>query len=131
MRKIAYRAIVLACLAGLIAVAIGSKNRRRSSDAPRKLPAAGLPRVLLFTQGKCGICKPIIPVMEDLARSRVGKMSFEVIDIVERQDLTARYGIQAVPTLLFLDAAGTERYRQVGFMPREKIIAVLTEMGVL
>jgi len=40
------------------------------------------------------------------------------------------YGIEAIPTQVFLDESGKEYYRHVGFFPEEELIKVLQQKGV-
>jgi thioredoxin 1 len=41
-----------------------------------------------------------------------------------------KYGIQAIPTQVFLDRDGKEYYRHVGFFPREELVKILKMKGV-
>ena len=71
-----------------------------------------------------------------IGRGGTGKTSFvslvakRFIDIGEQPDLAEEYGIQLIPTQIFIDAHGKEIDRHEGFMPREDIVAKLAEMGV-
>ncbi len=41
-----------------------------------------------------------------------------------------KYGIEAIPTPVFLDETGKEYYRHVGFFPEEELVKVLQQKGV-
>jgi thioredoxin 1 len=41
-----------------------------------------------------------------------------------------KYGIQAIPTQVFLDETGKEYYRHEGFFPEEELVKVLQQKGV-
>jgi thioredoxin 1 len=41
-----------------------------------------------------------------------------------------KYGIEAIPTQVFLDEAGKEYYRHVGFFPEEELVKILQQKGV-
>ena len=41
-----------------------------------------------------------------------------------------KYGIQAIPTQVFLDENGKEYFRHVGFFPEEELVKVLQQKGV-
>jgi thioredoxin 1 len=41
-----------------------------------------------------------------------------------------KYGIEAIPTQVFLDENGKEYYRHVGFFPEEELVKVLQKKGV-
>jgi len=40
------------------------------------------------------------------------------------------YGIEAIPTQVFLDKNGNEFFRHVGFFPEEELVKVLQQKGV-
>jgi thioredoxin 1 len=41
-----------------------------------------------------------------------------------------KYGIESIPTQVFLDENGKEFYRHVGFFPEEELVKVLKQKGV-
>jgi thioredoxin 1 len=41
-----------------------------------------------------------------------------------------QYGIEAIPTQVFLDKDGKEYFRHVGYFPEEELIKVLKQKGV-
>ncbi len=41
-----------------------------------------------------------------------------------------QYGIQAIPTQVFLDKEGKEYFRHVGFFPEKEVVKVLEKKGV-
>ena len=41
-----------------------------------------------------------------------------------------QYGIEAIPTQVFLDKDGKEYFRHLGFFPEEELIKVLQQKGV-
>jgi thioredoxin 1 len=41
-----------------------------------------------------------------------------------------QYGIEAIPTQVFLDETGKEYFRHTGFFPEEELIKVLNQKGV-
>ena len=62
----------------------------------------------------CGPCKMIAPVLEQLAVKYEGKASIYKVDVDESMALAAKYGIQAVPTMiLFKDGEPVQTH--VGF----------------
>jgi thioredoxin 1 len=42
----------------------------------------------------------------------------------------AKYGIESIPTQVFLDETGKEYFRHVGFFPEEELVKVLEQKGV-
>lgn len=65
----------------------------------------------------CGPCKYVGPIVEQLAEELSGKVAFAKLDIDESPEVTMKYGIEGVPTLvLFKD--GKEIDRVVGAAPK-------------
>jgi hypothetical protein len=52
------------------------------------------------------------------------------IDVWQNPDEAKIFGINLIPTQIFYDAAGTERFRHVGFFSMEDILAKWKELGV-
>ncbi|PTY00650.1 thioredoxin family protein [Opitutus sp. ER46] len=99
----------------------------RAAEQPA--PVA-LPRLVDLGSGKCVPCRMMTPILEELRRDHAS--SFEVIFIDIGQDRTAAktHGIRVIPTQIFYDAAGKERFRHEGFMPKADILAKFRELGV-
>jgi len=51
-------------------------------------------------------------------------------DVWENDAPAKEYGIQMIPTQVFLDETGAEFHRHVGFYPQEDIEALLVEQGL-
>ena len=91
---------------------------------------ATLPRLVDLGRGTCIPCKMMAPILEELAEDFADKLIVEVIDLRELPGAARRYGIRVIPTQIFYDASGTERFRHEGFMSREAILAKWSELGV-
>ncbi len=72
-------------------------------------------KIYYFTGEWCGPCKQLAPTME-----RSG-LPYQKIDVDNDTELSAKYGIRNVPTLVKVDASGNEISRLVGNNPLEKI----------
>lgn len=64
--------------------------------------AGGKPVVIDFWATWCGPCKRLAPVIEELAAEFEGKVVIGKCDIEENPDLTDRFGIMSVPTVVFI-----------------------------
>ncbi len=49
----------------------------------------------------CGPCRMIAPVIEQLAQDFEAKAKICKVNTEEEQDLTVKYGIRSIPTILF------------------------------
>lgn len=64
----------------------------------------------------CGPCRTVAPILEQAARERAGRLKLVRVNVDELPAVSARYGVQGIPTLLLLDR-GHEAARQVGALP--------------
>jgi thioredoxin 1 len=65
----------------------------------------------------CGPCKMIGPVVEELANDYDGKAVVGKLNVDENPDVTARFGIRSIPTLLVFKN-GQIVDKQVGAVPK-------------
>jgi thiol-disulfide isomerase/thioredoxin len=56
------------------------------------------PEVLMFMGPQCGFCGPMIKILTELMKEGV-LSDLRIIDIVNRQELAAEYGVRSVPWL--------------------------------
>ena len=70
------------------------------------LGALGLggPAIVQFTSPTCGPCKAAAPRLADAA-GRAG-MEFAQVDVTERPDVSRRYGIRSLPTIVVAGQSG-------------------------
>ena len=66
--------------------------------------------ILYFTATWCGPCRSLAPRMEKLK----GQINYRKIDIDQNREMSMKYGVRSVPTLLIADSNGNEVKRLVG-----------------
>lgn len=78
------------------------------------------PCIIDFYASWCGPCKMIAPVLEELAGKYEGKIYIYKINTEEERELAAAFGIQSIPTLLFIPMEGQPRMAR-GALPKETL----------
>ena len=123
----------------LLLVSVGPPGCQKASDPAKQAtgqnastPAAGtgLPRLVDLGAGKCIPCKKMAPILEELKEEYAGSMEVEFIDVWQDPSAGKMYGIQLIPTQIFYDSAGKERFRHEGFFAKDDILAKWNELGV-
>ncbi|MBN1950340.1 MAG: hypothetical protein JW801_04000 [Bacteroidales bacterium] len=61
-----------------------------------------LPAMIDFYADWCRPCKITSPIIEELAKEYAGKIQFFKIDVQTEQELAAAFGIQSIPSFLFI-----------------------------
>lgn len=86
------------------------------TDFGQVAEAATVPVIVDMWATWCGPCRMVTPVLEQLARERAGRVKLVKVDVDKSPELSRRFGVQAVPTLVILDK-GRPIARQAGAAP--------------
>ena len=70
----------------------------------------------------CGPCKMVAPIIEDLAEEYAGKVTFAKVNVDLNSDVSIKFGIRSIPTLLFF-RDGIKEHTVVGALPKAKLSA--------
>ncbi|MCD8176250.1 MAG: thioredoxin [Tannerellaceae bacterium] len=65
------------------------------------------PCIIDFYADWCGPCKKVAPVLKELAKEYENDIIVYKVDVDKEKDLAMAFGIQSIPTLLFVPAKGT------------------------
>ena len=85
------------------------------------------PVLVLFWATWCGHCRPLLPVIDQLASEYSGRVKFVKIDLDKNQALASRYQVQSVPTMIAFKN-GKVFNRLQGGLPKDLIVQHLRAM---
>ena len=74
----------------------------------------------------CGPCKQVAPILRDLAILYKKEIVVYKINVDQEQELAAAFGVQSIPTFLFIPKAGKPKM-SMGAMPREAFVQQIDE----
>lgn len=81
---------------------------------------------------RCIPCQQMQPVMKSVEEKygKDVKVIFHDVWTEAGAPYAKQYGIEAIPTQVFLDKDGNEFFRHVGYFPEEELVKVLQQKGV-
>ena len=85
------------------------------------------PAIVDFYADWCGPCKMVGPVLEELAKEYEGKIYVYKVDAETEQELAAVFGIQSIPTLLFIPMNDKPQIAR-GALPKNTLIEVINDV---
>lgn len=88
--------------------------------------AGELPAIIDFYADWCGPCKMVAPVLEELATEYKDRIVIYKVDTEVEQELSAVFGIQSIPTFLFIPKDG-QPMLQPGALPKHVFKQVVEE----
>ncbi len=130
---------ILLVLAGAIAAALlvvacgGAAGDGASSSVPAAPDSSGAVAKVTFLElgaDKCVPCKEMRPVMKGIEQAFGDQVEVIFYDVWDDPAPANEYGIQMIPTQIFLDENGEEFHRHTGFYPQADIEALLVERGL-
>jgi thioredoxin 1 len=122
-------------LLGLVALAGcgGSSGAAASSAAHAPTHSSSATAKITFVElgsDSCIPCKEMRPVMDGIQKTFGDQVEIIFYDVWKDDAPAREYGVQMIPTQIFLDDEGAELHRHTGFYPQEEIEALLLEHGL-
>ena len=92
------------------------------------------PKVTFIELGsvRCIPCQKMEAVLDKVRKKYPNDVKVIFYDVwtKEGRPYAEQYGIQMIPTQVFLDTNGKEFYRHVGYFPEEEVIKILKQKNV-
>lgn len=85
-----------------------------------------LPAIIDFYADWCGPCKMVAPILEELSKEYEGRLIIYKVNTDIEQELSSVFGIQSIPTMLFIPAEG-QPIMQPGAFPKHIFKKVIEE----
>ena len=90
----------------------------------------GKPLIADFGLGFCMQCKKQTETLERVRKAYGEKVTVRMVNVGKEQELTSRYEVELIPTLVFFDAEGKMVLKKVGPLGYDEIRKQLSRMGV-
>ena len=78
------------------------------------------PCLIDFYADWCGPCKMVAPILEELSEEYDGKLDIYKVNTEEQRELSAIFGIQSIPSLLFVPKDGQPQMA-MGALPKDTL----------
>ena len=85
------------------------------------------PCLIDFYADWCGPCKMVAPILEELHGEYDGKLNIYKVDTEDQQELAAMFGIQSIPSLLFVPKEGQPQMA-MGALPKDSFEKAFSEV---
>lgn len=85
------------------------------------------PAIVDFWAAWCGPCKMISPILEEISSHYEGKLNVYKVNVDEQSDVAAAFGIQSIPSLLFIPMNDMPRMA-FGAQPKAAIMKLVREV---
>ena len=92
--------------------------------------AASLPSVTMLSTKTCPACEEMSKVLKDINAKYSGKISTAHIYLEDNPDIAKKYNVRYVPMLIFRDASGKEKAREVGYKSLNEVLATFRKAGI-
>ena len=85
-----------------------------------------LPAIIDFYADWCSPCKMVAPILEELSKEYEGQLIIYKVDTEKETELASVFGIQSIPTFLFIPVNG-DPMMQPGAFPKKVFQQIIEE----
>ena len=85
------------------------------------------PAIIDFYADWCGPCKMVAPILEELSEEYKDKLHIYKIDTDKEQELAGAFGIQSIPSILFVPVDDTPQMA-AGALPKDQLVKVISDV---
>lgn len=128
--------VTIVLMAGMLVASYGQNatqaNKPKTSNEMKKDQTKYKVTFIELGSVRCIPCQKMQPVMKSI-EAKYGKevkVVFHDVWTPEGQPFAKQFGIESIPTQVFLDENGKEFSRHVGYFPEEELVKVLKTKGV-
>lgn len=89
---------------------------------------SGKPALVDFWAEWCMPCKMLAPAIEELAKEYEGKVVVGKVDTDNNRDISMKFGISAIPTVIIFNTEGEMVKKFVGLQQKSDFKAALDEL---
>lgn len=86
-----------------------------------------VPCMIDFYADWCGPCKMVAPVLEELQKEYGDKLRIYKVDTEQEQELAGMFGIQSIPSLLFVPVDGQPQMA-MGALPKDTFEKAISDV---
>ncbi len=109
---------------------MASENLVNVTDATFKseVEEASVPVIVDFWGDGCGPCMMMDPVLKEIAAENPDTLKIAKINVGQNMALAGKFGIRAVPTLLFVKD-GEVKAQHTGALPKAALLQKVAALG--
>ena len=122
--------VIIVFLLALMFFSCGKKSEQISPDDLKDSGQKAKVTFIELGSVNCIPCKLMQPVMKSIEKKYGGQVDVIFYDVWKDKRPAEKYGINLIPTQVFLDENGKEILRHEGFFAEEEIDKFLTSQGL-
>ncbi len=127
--------IRVAFISSLLLLTISCNSQPKPTDPGKSAENKDIKYKVTFIElgsVRCIPCQQMQPIMKSIREKYPTQVNVVFHDVWTEAGApyAQKYGIEAIPTQVFLDENGKEYFRHVGYFPEEELVKVLNQKGV-